>query len=314
VRTQTLGKSGLTSSRLAYGCMRTSGTAQRDKLTPALEARGRQAILAAYEAGYTHFDHADIYGDGLCEELFGRVLRDVPGMRDRILIASKCGIRWRGDPDAAAPHRWDFSRAHILQSCEASLRRLGTDCLDLYMLHRPDYLADPEEIAAAFSALHGQGKVREFGVSNFRPSLLAAIQRACPMPLVVNQVEIHLGRLDCFEDGTLDQCLQDGITPTAWSPLARGLLGDGGRVDLGDPRAAGWRALLDLLDMKAVHYGVSRTALALAWLLKHPARIIPIVGSVDPAHIRAAAQADSLDLTREDWYAILVAARMEGLP
>jgi len=138
LKSQTLGKSPLVSTRLAHGCMRVSGTMERDRLTPALEAAGRQAILAAYEAGYTHFDHADIYGNGLCEEIFGRVLREVPGMRDRVLVGTRCGIRWKGDPDPSAPHRWDFSREHILRSCEGSLKRLGTDRIDLFMLHRPD--------------------------------------------------------------------------------------------------------------------------------------------------------------------------------
>jgi predicted oxidoreductase len=294
--------------------MRIAGTMDRSRLTAERESAGRRAALAAYEAGYTHFDHADIYGNGLCEEIFGRVLKDVPGMRDRILIASKCGIRWKGEPDASAPHRWDFSREHIVNSCEASLQRLGTDRIDLYMLHRPDYLADPQEIAAAFGQLKQQGKVLEFGVSNFRPSLLAAVQRACPMPLVVNQVEVHLGRLDCLEDGTLDQCLEQGITPVSWSPLAGGLLGDGGRPAPGDPRAAGLRALLDLLDARSRQLGVSRAALSLAWLLKHPARIVPIVGSTSPVRIQDATKADELELSREDWYAILLAARMQDLP
>jgi len=314
VRTQNLGNSALVSSRLAYGCMRLSGMGGRDRVTPEIAQAARRAVLAAYEAGYTHFDHADIYGNGACEELFGRVLRDVPGMRDRILIASKCGIRWRGDPDESAPHRWDFSKGHIVRSCEGSLERLGIDHLDLYMLHRPDYLADPQEIAAAFTQLKQQGKVREFGVSNFRPSLLSAVQRACPMPLVVNQVEIHLARLDCFEDGTLDQCLEKDVTPVAWSPLARGLLGDGGQVDPQDARASGLRALLALLDDKARQYGVSRAVVALAWLLQHPARIVPVVGSIDPARIRDAVKADDLAISREDWYSLLVAARMQGLP
>jgi predicted oxidoreductase len=314
MRTQPLGKSSLSSSRLAYGCMRTSVVWERARFTPEHEATGRAAILAAYEAGCTHFDHADIYGNGMCEEIFGRVLKDVAGMRDGILLASKCGIRWKGEPGASAPHRWDFSREHIVRSCEDSLRRLGTDRLDLYMLHRPDFLADPQEIASAFSHLRQQGKVREFGVSNFRPSLLSAVQQACPTPLVVNQVEIHLGRLDCLEDGTLDQCLQAGITPVSWSPLAGGLLGDGGTVPADHPRAAILRGLLEVLDTLARTLGVSRTVLALAWLLKHPARIIPIVGSVNPARIRDAATADDLELSREDWYTILTAARGQGLP
>jgi predicted oxidoreductase len=314
MKTQIVGKSALTSSRLAYGCMRINAWQSREQLTPAQEAAGRAAILAAWEAGYTHFDHADIYGNGVCEEIFGRVLKDVPGMRDQIVLASKCGIRWRGDPDDSAPHRWDFSRQHIMRSCEGSLGRLGTDRIDLYMLHRPDYLADPQEIAAAFSDLKQQGKVLHFGVSNFRPSTLAMVQRACPMPLAVHQVEVHLGRLDCLEDGTLDQCLENSITPVSWGPLAGGLLGGAGSLDPADPRAAGLHALLEVLDAMAGKYGVSRAVISLAWLLRHPSRIIPIVGSANPDRIREAAKADTIELSREDWYSLLAAARMRPLP
>jgi predicted oxidoreductase len=314
MKTQILGKSSLHSTRLAYGCMRISGTWDRGKFSPELEQAGQKAVIAAYEAGYTHFDHADIYGNGLGEEIFGRVLKRVSGMRERVLIASKCGIRWKGEPDPTAPHRWDFSREHILKSCEGSLKRLGIDCIDLYMLHRPDYLADPQEIAGAFSELKKQGKVREFGVSNFRPTLLAALQSACPMPLVVNQVEVHVARLNCLEDGTLDQCLQDNVTPVSWSPLAGGLLSDGGQVDPKDPRVAGLGAMLGLMDSLAKKYGVSRSVLAIAWLLKHPSHIIPIIGSIRPERIVDAVKADSLELSREDWYSILVAGRMQGLP
>jgi predicted oxidoreductase len=294
--------------------MRAAGTMDRSRFTPGMEARGRAAILAAYEAGYTHFDHADIYGNGLGEEIFGRVLRDVPGMRERVLVATKCGIRWAGDPDAAAPHRWDFSREHIVRSCEGSLRRLGIECVDLFMLHRPDYLADPHEIAAAFEQLHRTGKALEFGVSNFRPSLVAALRSACPLPLLVNQVEVHLLRLDCLEDGTLDQCLAEGITPVSWSPLAGGRLGDGAVPEARDPRAGLHAALLAKLDETALRHGVSRSVVALAWLLRHPAGIVPIVGSVQPDRIRDAVGADDFELSREEWYALLVAARGQGLP
>jgi predicted oxidoreductase len=314
MKTQRLGNGPLASTRLAYGCMRLNAWQSRDQLTPAQEAAGRAAVLAAWEAGYTHFDHADIYGNGVCEEIFGRVLRDVPGMRDRILIGSKCGIRWQGDPVPSAPHRYDFAREHIVRSCEASLKRLGTDRIDLYMLHRPDYLADPAEVAAAFAELLAAGKVLHFGVSNFRPSLLTALQRACPMPLAVNQVEIHPGRLDVFEDGTLDQCLAESITPVSWSPLAGGLFGDGGTVDPNHSRAEGLRALLATLDEVAARHGVGRTVITLAWLLRHPAHIVPIVGSANPARIRDAVKADTVEMSREDWYTILTAARMQGLP
>jgi predicted oxidoreductase len=314
MNTQSLGKSSLVSTRLAYGCMRIAGTWDRNALTSELVAAGERAVHTAVECGYTHFDHADIYGNGMCEEIFGRVLKSSPGLDEKMLIATKCGIRWQGDGGPLAPHRYDFSHQHIVWSCEQSLQRLGLDRVDLFMLHRPDYLADPQEIASAFAQLQQQGKVRAFGVSNFRPSFLTMIQGACPMPLLVNQVEIHLGRLAALEDGTLDQCIEQGITPVAWSPLGGGMLGDGGRVRDDDPRAGTLRALLGVMDRMAQRLGCSRTVLALAWLLKHPARIIPVVGTANPDRIRDAVRADALELSREDWYTLTTAARGQGLP
>ncbi len=309
--TQALGRSALSVSRLAYGCMRISGTWNPDHLTDELKQRGKEALYAAYEAGYTLFDHADIYGRGTCESIHGELLRESPDLRDLTIIATKCGIRFPGDPEPQSPHRFDFSREHIVQSCEQSLNRLGVDCIDLYQLHRPDFLMQPEEVAEAFANLHTQGKVKHFGVSNFSPSQLNLLQSALPHPLVVNQVEIHLGRLACFEDGTLDQCLQHQITPLAWSPLGGGWLGEGGTVPEGKPHAA---ALLTRMDELADGYGVTRTEIALAWLLQHPAGIIPIVGSVRPERIMGAVHALSIDLGREEWYRLLVLARGENLP
>ncbi|MCX8089756.1 MAG: aldo/keto reductase [Verrucomicrobiae bacterium] len=218
-----LGNSSLRSSCLAYGCWRVAGSWNPAEVTPATEAAGRTAILTAYEAGYTLFDNADIYCRGRAEEILGRVLREVSGMRERVLLATKCGIRSAGDPHPQSPQRWDFSGDYIVSACEASLRRLGVETIDLLMLHRPDYLADPHEIAGAFVQLHDAGKVRAFGVSNFRPSLVRALQAACPLPLLVNQVEISLAQRAALEDGTLDQCLELAITPMAWSPLAGGV-------------------------------------------------------------------------------------------
>ena len=314
MKTQKIGKSDLVSTRLAYGCMRISGTWDRAKFTPEMESAGKASVLAAWDAGYTHFDHADIYGNGLSEEIFGKVCKDVPALRKGSVVATKCGIRWKGEPNADSPHRWDFSKEHILRSCESSLKRLGIETIDLYMLHRPDYLADPAEIASAFSELKKSGKVREFGVSNFRPSMLTMVQSACDMPLICNQVEVHMARLDCFEDGTLDQCLEHQITPVSWSPIAGGLLGDGGTVDPKDKRVAGLGALLNLLDIMAEKYKCSRSVISIAWLLKHPSKIIPIIGSVKPQRIKDAVAADAIEMSRDDWYTILVAARMQGLP
>jgi predicted oxidoreductase len=296
-------------ARLAYGCMRVAGTWNPDDVTPGRWEQGEKAIIAAYEAGYNLFDHADIYCRGRCEEIHGTVLKKIPSMRSQITIATKCGIRFPGDPDPASPHRYDFSAEYILTSCDKSLTRLGVDTIDIYQLHRPDLLMNPGEIADAFEKLHRSGKVRYFGVSNFAPSFVSCLPSGLSSPLIVNQVEIHLGRLDCFQDGTLDQCIAKNITPLAWSPLGGGWLGTGGKTE--DPVRA---KLIEVLDQKSVEYSASRTAISLAWLLMHPSKIIPIVGSANPENIRSAVRADEIEMTREDWYRILVAARGKGLP
>lgn len=314
MKSVTLGKSPLLCSRLSYGCMRVAGTWNPAEISPERRASGKRAILAAFEAGYTLFDHADIYCRGGCESIFGEVLREQPELKRRALVITKCGIRFGGDPHPTSPHRYDFSAEHILHSCELSLKRLNLQTIDIYQLHRPDLLMNPAEIAAAFDKLRQQGKVRYFGVSNFSPSFVSLLQSALPFPLVVNQVEIHLGRLDCFTDGTLDQCLEKTITPLSWSPLAGGLLGTGSQLPPQHPRHDVLVKLVEVLDKMAAALGVSRTVVALAWLLKHPSGIIPIVGSCNPEHIRDAVRADSLELSREQWYELLVAARGKSLP
>lgn len=314
MKSQPIGTSELVASRLAYGCMRIAGTWNPSGIDSDKRKRARAAILAAFEAGYTLFDHADIYARTACEQLFGDLLRDTPSIRrSEFLIATKCGIRFPDDPPGA-PHRYDFSKGHILRSCEDSLKRLAVESIDIYQLHRPDLLMDPHEVAEAFDALRRQGKVRYFGVSNFLPSFLTALQSALSYPLVINQVEIHLGRLDCFYDGTLDQCLTQNITPLSWSPLAGGWLGSGAEVRPDHPRREHLLKIQQQVDAIAAQYGVSRTVISLAWLLKHPARIIPIVGSTTPQNIRDAARADEIDISREDWYRLLLAARGEALP
>jgi len=313
MQTLKLGKSDLVTSLIAYGCWRLAGS-EGAELTPEREARGRQAAIAAYQAGYTLFDHADIYANGEAERIFGQVLKEVSGMRQRILISSKCGICRQGDPKPDSPYRYDFSAGHIIWSCEQSLKRLGVETIDLYQLHRPDYLCDPEEVANVFARLQSSGKVRHFGVSNFCSSQVTALQKACPMPLLVNQVEISLSRLECFKDGTLDQCLAERITPMAWSPLAGGRLGTNDPIDLRDPDHARRLHIREALDLIARDRQTTRAVVALAWLLKHPSRIVPIVGSTDPARITELAQAADLDLSRDEWYRLLEAALGQRLP
>jgi predicted oxidoreductase len=304
----------LSTAPLAYGNMRCVNTWDPASVTPDKRAEGVRSHIAAYEAGYTLFDTADIYCRGVCEQVLGQTLKQVPGMRDKVVVATKCGVRFKGSPNPESPGRYDFSAEHIRWSCDNSLKNLGIDTIDLYMLHRPDLLMQPAEVAAAFDGLKKAGKVREFGVSNFLPTTLSALQSACPMPLVVNQVEIHCNRLDCLFDGTLDQCIEKKIMPLSWSPLAGGWLGAGKTVDEVGPEGDRKRGLLKELDATAAEWGVSRTVISLAWLLKHPAGIVPIIGSNRPENIRDAAKAADVDLTRDQWYRILIAARGKAMP
>ena len=304
--------SSLQTSRLAYGCWRILGHEGAEP-NAGREAAAQQAVTVAYDAGFTFFDHADVYADGGAEKVFGDVLKKVSGMRERVVITTKCGIRRKGVPNPDSPYRYDFSAEHIVKSCEQSLARLRIETIDIYQLHRPDYLMDPAEVAGAFAQLRQQGKVREFGVSNFRPEQFSALQRACPFPLLVHQVEISLAKLGAFDDGTMDQCLAEKVIPLAWSPLAGGRLADTLPIDINSPDHARRIGLRETLDDIARDYGVSRTLIALAWLLKHPARIVPIIGTAKPERIREAAQAGKVHLSRDEWYRLLEAARGERL-
>ena len=314
MRSIQLGVSSLSSSRLAYGCWRIAGSWNPAEVTAASRAAGKRAVIAAYEAGYTLFDNADIYSRGEAERIQGEALKEVSGMRDRVVVVTKGGIRTGGDPQPDSPGRYDFSAPYLIQACEQSLKRLGIETIDVYLLHRPDFLAEPEEVARAFSELKAAGKVRHFGVSNFRPTLVTALQVACPMPLVAHQVEISLARLEAFTDGTLDQCLIERITPMAWSPLASGLIGGGATRLTADQKAYRPEAFLPVVDAIAAARGASRAVVALAWLLKHPAGILPIIGTTNPERIREATKAAKLELTREEWYRLLIAARGEPVP
>ena len=309
MKTVTLGQSPLTSSRLAYGCWRiaTKGEAAADYAT------AKAAIFAAVDAGYSLFDHVDIYCDGEAERVFGRILRENPGLRAKMTIATKGGIRFKDRP-VGAPVRYDFSRAHLLAQCELSLKQLGVETIDLLHLHRPDYLMDAAEVAAVFTELRAAGKVREFGVSNFSPTQFSLLQNALSLPLVTNQVEVSLLQLYALHDGTLDQCQERKVTPLAWSPLGAGLLGSGGVDLLPGQRHYKPTAVLTVLDRIAQERGVARELVALAWILKHPARIVPVIGTTQPEQIKQLAASADLELTREEWYHLVTAARGAEMP
>jgi predicted oxidoreductase len=316
MKTQSLGTTDLQVTRLSYGAMRISGGWEKNVDAATIE-RGIKSLEAAVDAGYTFIDHADIYGDTSVETIHGLALDRHPEWRDRLIVGTKCGIRWEDEPKVGMPHRYDFSGDHLRQSVDGSLARLKMEQIHLYQLHRPDWLADPEEIAAALVDIHTAGKVRYFGVSNFRPSLVTALQSALPFPLVSNQVEIHLLRLAPFEDGTLDQCLEKKMTPLAWSPLAGGrlvaALDDKAPLPASVSDQAAVARLRPVLADIANAYSVTPLAIVLAWQMRHPSKIIPIYGSTRPETIREATKADTITLDRESWYRILLAARGEKL-
>ena len=313
-------------SRLALGCMGLGGGWEAGtQLTADHERQARDFLDAAGELGANFFDHANIYGRGRAEEVFGRILRERPSLRDKIVIQSKCGIRWTDDPPGT-PQRFDFSRDHILESVDAILRRLGTDRLDILLLHRPDPLWDGEEIAGAFEKLHNSGKVRYFGVSNQNRFQIEYLQSFLPNPLVANQVEMNLLHHGFAEvsisfnqssprypdgwEGTMEYCRLKGVLLQAWSPLAQGLL-TGGKLD-GQPENVKKTALL--VQEYAQSHETPAEAILLAWLLKHPARIQPVLGTSRPDRLRACAKALSVTLSREEWYSLFSAARGAPMP
>lgn len=315
--------SDLQVSRIAYGCMHLSRAWDDNPLTAQERSRTQAMVDTALAQGINLFDHADIYARGKAERLFGEVLRQRPSLRAEIVLQSKCGIRLAGDPEPGAPARYDFSHAHIVASVEAILQRLGTDYLDILLLHRPDPLGEPEEVARAFDALHRAGKVRHFGVSNHTGAQIALLQRNVDQPLVINQVELSLLHHYLIDEGitanqagaphstagTLDYCRQHGILVQAWSPLASGRLA--APLESMDETL---RATAESALRIASAHGVEMEAVLVAWLLRHPAGIQPIVGTTHPERLIASCAGDAITLSREQWYALFATARGHRVP
>lgn len=295
-----LGNSDMDASRIALGCMR------MESLTVSEAAK---LVDVALDLGITLFDHADIYGAGKSEEIFGRVLKENKGMRERMRIQTKCGIR---------EGYYDFSKAHILSSVEESLRRLQTDRIDLLLLHRPDALMDVDEVAETFLRLEKSGKVKQFGVSNFNSAQLELLQSACRQSLLVNQMQFGLMHAGMIRQGietntdfdgsvqrdlaVLDYCRLHGITVQAWSPLQYGFF-EGNFVD-----NEKFPELNAVLERMAGKFGVTKTAVAVAWILRHPANIQVIAGTMNPNHLKELCEATHVHLSRKEWYELYQAA------
>ena len=305
MKTVLLDNNALESSRFIYGCMRIAGDNSADDRN-----KGKRAIMTALDEGYNHFDHADIYGGGACESLFGEILAEKPHLREQIILTSKAGIRPRVNDEAHAPTRYDFSQKYLLESVEGSLKRLNTDYLDMFLLHRPDYLFDAHEVAETFALLKASGKVKHFGISNFKPSQVELLKSAVSMPLLVNQVEINIHNIDTLLDGTLDQCQQHGITPIAWCPLGGVAYSAWGNTFSVDDE----QRIENELTKQSEQYGCAPWQVILAWLLKHPAGICPIIGSTTPERIVAAKKSLELNYSREDWYRLLEARNGQQVP
>jgi predicted oxidoreductase len=301
MRTQQLGTSDLQVPLIAVGCMRITE----------LDTAGVDAFLgAAMDAGATFFDHADVYGQGSCEEIFGQALRRTAIDRDRVVLQSKCGIR----PGVA----FDFSYEHIVASVNGSLQRLQTDHLDVLLLHRPDALVEPDEVARAFDELVDAGKVRHVGVSNQNPMQMELLRRSVRQPIVANQLQLSIPYAPMITAGThvnmavdaavnrdgsvLDYCRLHDITVQPWSPFQFGFF-EG--VFLGHPD---YPELNAVLDEVAADHGVTPTTIAIAWLLRHPARMQPVTGTTNAQRLAECAAAADVTLSREDWYRIYLAA------
>jgi predicted oxidoreductase len=256
-------------------------------------------IQQCMETGITTFDHADIYGNYSCEELFGQAMKGQSSLRSKMQLVSKCGIKLVSEkrPEHSIKS-YDTSRAHIIKSVENSLQALQTDFLDVLLIHRPDPMMNAGETAEAFVQLRDAGKVLFFGVSNFLPSQFDLLQSRLDFPLVTNQVEISVLCLDSFYNGVLDQCQQHRVIPMAWSPLA-----GGGLFNVDDERAKRLRNVLNEIAGHHKNSGIEH--IALAWLLKHPSGIVPVIGTRNINRVKTIVAAEQIQLSPEQWFLIL---------
>ena len=295
-------------SAVIQGCMRFKGMSSTEV---------ERIVNLCLENGINSFDHADVYGTagmrGECEQLFGQVLKENPGLRDKVYIQSKCGI-CKSEQDY-----YNFSKEHILEAVDGILTRLQTGYLDVLLLHRPDTLMEPEEVADAFETLHKAGKVRYFGVSNMNPGQVELLDRAVDAPLVFNQLQLsiaHCPMIDTglsvnnripqavdYEGGILEYSRLKAMTIQAWSPFQKGLF-EG--PFLADRETYG--ELNAYIDQLAEKYNVTNTAIAVAWILRHPAHMQVILGTTNQKRIADACQGADITLTREEWYTLYAKA------
>jgi len=314
-----LGTSDLYVSRIGYGAMSIGGSWDDTPLTDSIRKSAVLVLRTALDAGINFFDHADIYCNGKSEEAFAELWKDTPHLRQDIYLQTKCGIRF------APPHRFDFSYEHIIASVEGSLNRLKTDYIDVLLLHRPDPLVEPEEVARAFDELKRAGKVRWFGVSNHTAAQMDLLRKYLNQPIVTNQVQFNLIHTQMLDEGILfnqnnsritrnedviEYCRLNNITLQAWAPLAQGKLKSNSNPDDSEHI----QKTVEYVAKMATEKGVHPEAILIAWILRHPAHIQPLPGTTNPKRLLAACEAEHINLTREEWYGLFLAGRGEALP
>jgi predicted oxidoreductase len=309
---------------LIYGCMGLGGEWNQHPITAEDEKVATEAVETALMEGIRHFDHADIYTLGKAEEVFGRVLRNNPSLRDRMVIQSKAGIQIGAGPGGS--NRYCARKTYLLEQAKAILKRLRIDCLDVFLVHRPDPLMDPREVSEAFFELKSGGFVKRFGVSNMSLPQLQLIQKYWDEPLVCNQLQISLGH-SLFVDasvminmkqhpgggdmlGMKEYAQETGLALQAWGSSDQGKYLDGAHDGLHETDRKAAQLVWDM----AQRYSISRTALVLAWLMKIPANIQPVIGTTKPPRIRECAQALTFEFSDEDWYQLWITARGSSLP
>lgn len=296
-----LPQSDLTVSKIALGCMRMS-----DKSVEEVE----ELVKTALDLGINFFDHADIYGGGKSEEIFGEVLKRHPEYRAKMILQTKCGI--------VPGKRYDFSKEHILQCVNDSLKRLNTDHVEILLLHRPDALCDPQEVAEAFDELYQTGKVKYFGVSNHTPLQIELLKKYSKYPLIINQLQLsivhsvmidsglNMNMKEVFaqdkDGGVLDYCRLNDMTIQPWSSI-QASWAEGTFIDHPD-----YQKLNDVMQELANKYHVTKPAIAIAWLLRHPAKMQPIVGTTSPIHLKKISEACKIQITRQEWYDLYLAS------
>ncbi|MDR4945218.1 aldo/keto reductase [Neobacillus cucumis] len=320
-----INENGLQASQLIYGCMGLGGGWNRNSIQPEHIKQAHEVVELALEHNINMFDHADIYAFGKAETVFGQVLKEDPALRENMIIQSKLGIRFPNE-DKGIPARYDFSKSYILESVDGILSRLNIDYLDVLLLHRPDALMDAREVGEAFHKLKDSGKVHYFGVSNMSAGQIRLLQRYTNEKIVVNQLEMSLDKIgwvetgvhvnqiaardNVFPEGTLEYCQLENIQLQAWGSLAKGLYTG---VDLGNASENVKNTAL-LVQKFAEEKQVSKEAIVLAWLMKHPASIQPIIGTTNLDRLQACTEAVNVTLSRDEWYSLYVSSRGVSLP